>query len=111
MPAALFRRDDGVLVVHRRRPPFASQWVLPMIVVPFISQITTSPVTLLRQSKSILPSPLKSPTLITDQAELVSNLPPLAKAAPFICPIAVCPVLVFRLSKASTQPHCSSPYC
>ncbi len=33
MSAALFERGDRVLVVHRRRPPFASQWTLPMIVV------------------------------------------------------------------------------
>jgi SAM-dependent methyltransferase/ADP-ribose pyrophosphatase YjhB (NUDIX family) len=31
--AALFERDGRVLVAHRRRPPFASQWVLPMTMV------------------------------------------------------------------------------
>jgi ubiquinone/menaquinone biosynthesis C-methylase UbiE/ADP-ribose pyrophosphatase YjhB (NUDIX family) len=31
--AALFERDGRVLVAHRRRPPFAAQWVLPMTMV------------------------------------------------------------------------------
>ena len=31
--AALFERDGRVLVAHRRRPPFAAQWVLPMTLV------------------------------------------------------------------------------
>jgi ubiquinone/menaquinone biosynthesis C-methylase UbiE/8-oxo-dGTP pyrophosphatase MutT (NUDIX family) len=31
--AALFERDGRVLVAHRRRPPFALQWVLPMTMV------------------------------------------------------------------------------
>lgn len=31
--AALFEHDGRVLVAHRRRPPFASQWVLPMTIV------------------------------------------------------------------------------
>lgn len=31
--AALFERDGRVLVAHRRRPPFASQWTLPMTIV------------------------------------------------------------------------------
>ncbi len=31
--AALFEHDGRVLVAHRRRPPFAAQWVLPMTLV------------------------------------------------------------------------------
>ncbi len=31
--AALFEQEGRVLVVHRRRPPFAAQWVLPMTLV------------------------------------------------------------------------------
>lgn len=31
--AALFERDGRVLMAHRRRPPFAAQWVLPMTMV------------------------------------------------------------------------------
>lgn len=31
--AALFERDGKVLVAHRRRPPFAGQWLLPMTLV------------------------------------------------------------------------------
>lgn len=31
--AALFERDGRVLVAHRRRAPFASQWTLPMTIV------------------------------------------------------------------------------
>jgi ubiquinone/menaquinone biosynthesis C-methylase UbiE/ADP-ribose pyrophosphatase YjhB (NUDIX family) len=31
--AALFERDGRVLVAHRRRPPFAAQWTLPMTIV------------------------------------------------------------------------------
>lgn len=31
--AALFEQDGRVLVMHRRRPPFASQWTLPMTIV------------------------------------------------------------------------------
>lgn len=31
--AALFEHDGRVLVAHRRRPPFASQWTLPMTIV------------------------------------------------------------------------------
>lgn len=33
MSAALFEHDGRVLVAHRRRPPFASQWVLPLTLV------------------------------------------------------------------------------
>lgn len=31
--AALFQRDGKVLVAHRRRPPFAGQWMLPIVLV------------------------------------------------------------------------------
>jgi len=31
--AALFEQDGRVLVAHRRRPPFAAQWALPMTLV------------------------------------------------------------------------------
>lgn len=31
--AALFERDGKVLVAHRRKPPFAGQWVLPIVLV------------------------------------------------------------------------------
>jgi SAM-dependent methyltransferase/ADP-ribose pyrophosphatase YjhB (NUDIX family) len=33
MSAALFERDDRVLAAHRRRAPFAGQWMLPVTVV------------------------------------------------------------------------------
>ena len=33
MSGALFEQDGRVLVMHRRRPPFASQWTLPMTIV------------------------------------------------------------------------------
>ena len=31
--AALFEREGKVLVAHRRKPPFAGQWVLPIVAV------------------------------------------------------------------------------
>src|SRR5436190_2076901 len=64
------------------------------IVVPFMNQIATSPVVVLRHRMSALPSPLKSPMPSIVQAVGTLPKPPLDEIdAPFISQTATLPLL------------------
>src|SRR5262245_31137424 len=74
--------------------PTAPTLALDDTVVLFMNQIAVTPVVVLRHSRSLLPSPLKSPVIVTAQ-EVGTTPKPAEEAicAPFRNQIAVFPLL------------------
>jgi hypothetical protein len=73
----LFAVAVEIREVEDDQPLFApTNWLLPVMVVPFISQTFTLPSSW-RHRRSDLPSPLKSATCVTDHPDAGPMIPPL----------------------------------
>src|SRR5437764_167740 len=68
---------------------------------PFISQAAVWPDAALYQSRSALPSPLRSAVLVTFQSTLVSTVALLDWLRPFISHAAVCPVTALNQTRSA----------
>src|SRR5438105_15607923 len=82
----------------------------PLMALPFNSHTQVSPVLLLRQITSDLPSPLKSPTaaMLHTEANVGSKPPPFSEL-PFKSQIHTSPVLVLRQMTSDLPSPLKSP--
>src|SRR5258708_3621441 len=80
-------------------------------VSPFISQIAVCPVAVLRQTRSALPSPLRSPVFVTTQFGSESTIADDEAVSPFMTQVAVCPVELLRQMRSVLPSPLMSPVC